>query len=101
MLSILVSTISPISISLAWNFDQNSPVNIVNEVYYEANQKKSEQVQNTEYDVVNSKACAEIPADSRYTITRTLCNLKTLSKDYIQYIMFIGLTAATILLIRN
>ena len=98
----ILSLILPISESKAWNFDQSSPVKIVEDVKYAANKNKSEQVQKTEYDAVSSRGtCAEIPADGRFTIARTLCSLKNLSRDYIQYLMYVGLTAATILLIRN
>jgi hypothetical protein len=54
-------------------------------------------------DVVTSKysECYWIAPDSRFTITRTLCSIKANIKDYLQYVMYIGLTAATILLIWN
>ena len=76
---------------------------LVDEVYRQANQNRSDRVQNTEYDTVSSKPdrCAELSVDGRFTIARTLCNLKVASRDYIQYIMYIWLTAATILIIRN
>ena len=79
-----------------------TPTSMVDSIYWNANKKQSNQVQYTEYDVITSKVdlCATW-TDGRFTITRTLCNLRELSKDYLQYVMYIGLTAATILLIRN
>ena len=103
MLPIFIPLVSPFQQSYAdWSLKQ-SPVKLVDDVKKNANKKKSQEVQNTEYDKVTGKAsmCAEIPADGRFTISRTLCNLKSLSRDYIQYIMYIWLTVATILLIRN
>ena len=82
-------------------FVEDNPVNLLNTIYGEANKNSSEQVQNTDLDYVNSSSCSEVPAGSTYTISRTLCNLKKLSKDYIQYIMYIWLTIASILIIRN
>ena len=82
-------------------FVEDNPVNLIDTIYGETNKNSSEQVQNTDLDNINSSACSEVPAGSTYTISRTLCNLKKLSKDYIQYIMYIWLTIASILIIRN
>lgn len=92
----------PISFSLSYNRSQN-PVSLINDVKYEANKDKSQQIQNTEYDNVTSSAsaCAELSVDSRFTIVRTLCSLKNLSRDYVQYVMYIWLAAATIFIIWN
>jgi hypothetical protein len=93
----------PISFSSSYNWSQN-PTNLVQDIKYEANKDKSQQIQNTEYDAVTSKdtAClSEVNWDGRMSITRTLCSLKNLSRDYLQYVMYIGLTAATIFIIRN
>lgn len=93
----------PISFSSSYNWFQN-PTNLVQDIKYEANKDKSQQIQNTEYDAVTSKdtAClSEVNWDGRMSITRTLCSLKNLSRDYLQYVMYIGLTAATIFIIRN
>ena len=102
---IILSTILPISKSEAKqtngrNFDQN-PVKLVDQVKYNANKENSNKVQNTDLDNITSNSCAELSLDGRFTITRTLCSLKTLSKDYIQYVMYIWLALATIFLIRN
>jgi len=93
------------NISHTWedsrSFIEHNPVQLVDTIYGEANKKSSEEVQNTDLDVVSSNACSEVPAGGTYTISKTLCNLKQLSKDYIQYIMYIWLTVASILIIRN
>lgn len=60
--------------------------------------------QNTDLEKVNSvAACADLwlGADSNYTITKTLCYIKAHINDYMQYVIYIWLTAATIFLIRN
>ena len=98
---IIISIFAPISYSESWNFNQ-SPVDLVSDINDQANKKRSNRVQNTDLDAVSSKVdCRDISTDSRFTITRTLCSIKHLSKDYLQYVMYIGLTAATIILIRN
>ncbi len=87
----------------SWDFNQSNPVKILDEVYYQSNKKASDDVQNTKLDMVTSKysACDWIAPDSRFTLTRTLCSIKANVKNYLQYVMYFGLTAATILLIRN
>ena len=79
----------------------NKPISILDSVKWNANKSSSDQVQKTDFDNVTSTACKEVAIDSRFSISRTLCHLKELSKDYMQYVMYFGLTAATILLIRN
>ena len=85
-----------------WNWHQ-TPVQILGEVKSEANDNPWERVQQTDFDQTSSKydACEWIAPDPRYTITRTLCHVKENTKDYLQYVMYIWLTAATIFLIRN
>ena len=102
---IILSTILPISKSEAKpkngrTFDQN-PVKLVDQVKYDANKENSNKVQNTDLDSIGSNHCTELSLEGNFTITKTLCSLKTLSKDYLQYVMYIGLAAATIFLIRN
>jgi len=82
------------------NFNQ-SPVRILETVKKNANAKKSEEVQKTQLDNTTSKWCTDIGVDSRFTFTRTLCYIKNNVWSYLQYVMFIWLTAATILIIRN
>lgn len=102
LLSISVFAILPISgVKSEWNFEKN-PVGIVDQVKTEANKKTSNDIQNTDLDRVTSKTDkCDISVDSRFTLTRTLCYIQANIKDYLQYVMWFGLTAATILLIRN
>lgn len=82
------------------NLDQN-PVNILDHIKEEANEHSPDRVQNTKLDRVQSK-CREMNAGRNdFTITYTLCNIKENIKSYLQYIIYIWLTAATIILIRN
>jgi len=101
VLFIMCSILLPIfQVKADWNFNQ-TPIRIVDEIKTKANDKDA--VQKTDLDKVTSKgtACDWIAPDSRFTLTRTLCNIKANIKDYLQYVMYIGLTAATILLIWN
>lgn len=84
-----------------WNFDKQSPVGILDAVKNEANKSRSDQVQKTQLDSTTSKRCTDIGLDSRFTFTRTLCYIKNNVWSYLQYIMYIWLTGATILLIWN
>lgn len=84
----------------ARKFIEHNPVRLLDAIYVEANGYKGDQVQNTQLDPVSSKwwSCA---SDTRFTISNTLCSLKSLSNNYLQYFMYLWLTAATILIIRN
>ena len=95
-------TMLPLFQVQSWNFDQD-PVAVLNEVNHEANDNPATRIQNTDLDGVTSHLteCEWIAPDSRFTLTRTLCSIKANIKDYLQYVMYIGLTAATILIIRN
>lgn len=99
-LFVVMSVALPVSESIAWNFNWDSPISLVNEVQIKANEKKSQRIQRTQYDAVSTK-CDEIGVDVWFTISRTLCNLKVLSRNYLQYVMYFWLAAATILIIRN
>ena len=78
------------------------PIDVLDSYYRLSNKKSSDRVQKTDLDTVSSSACTEpIFNDHRFTITRTLCNIKGNLWDYLQYITFIGLAVATILLIWN
>ena len=101
LLIAIFSIFSVLRINAERNF-QNSPVGIVDEVKTKANKKTSTEIQNTDLDAVTSKTDkCDISVDSRFTLTRTLCYIQENIKDYLQYIMWLGLTAATIILIRN
>lgn len=78
---------------------KHNPVKLLDTIYYNANRTRSEEVQSTQYDFVSSTACANVPGT--FAISNTLCNLKSLSGSYLQYIMYIWLTVATIMIIRN
>jgi len=80
-------------------FAENNPVRLLDVIYGEANRTLSEGVQNTQYDTVHSGPCAGV--GSTFTISNTLCNLKSLSTSYLQYIIYIWLAVATIMIIRN
>ncbi len=82
----------------ARKFVEHNPVRLLDAIYVEVNGYKGDEVQNTQFDMVSYRwNCA----DSRFTISNTLCSLKQLSGNYLQYLMYIWLTAATILIIRN
>ena len=80
---------------------ETSPIQVLNAVKWNANKHKSEEVQKTELDVVNSIDCDEIAVGTNFTITRTLCSIKKHSQSYLEYVIYVWLTAATIFLIRN
>lgn len=78
--------------------ESSSVTDLLNAVKYDANSKASDRVQNTKLDAMNSSTCW---IDSRYTLTRTLCFIRENIHDYLQYVIYFWLAAATILLIRN
>ena len=84
-----------------WHFDNDNPVKVLETVKKNANAYKSEEVQKTQLDNTTSKYCTDIGVDDRFTFTRTLCYIKNNVWSYLQYVMFIWLAAATILLIWN
>lgn len=81
----------------------DNPVKMLDYVYGKANENVSNEVQNTDLDVVSSKTsvCDWIAPDMTFSITRTLCSIKQAAKDYLQYVVYFGLAAATFFLIRN
>ena len=85
-----------------WNFNDGT-VWILDQVYQDSNKKVSNEVQNTDLDVVTSKfsECEWIAPDSRFSITRTMCSIKANAKNYLQYVMYVWLAAATVFLIWN
>jgi hypothetical protein len=84
-----------------WNFE-NGPVKLLEEINYNANKKKSEEVQNTALNHITSKAgCEDLWVKSTFTLTKTLCYIKNNSHSYLQYFMYMCLTVATIIIIRN
>ena len=96
IISILMICILPISQTEARDWNKN-PV----EILWDTITDKTREILDTPRNETTSKRCADIWVDSRFTITRTLCYLKNNSWSYLQYVMFIWLVAATILIIRN
>ena len=98
-----VILVLPISHSDAANFNYNDPMQAIRQVRDDANKNRVTAIQNTDLDNTTSKGsmCDGIAPDSRFTITRTLCSVKANIKNYLQYVMYIWLTAATIFLIWN
>ena len=106
--TILIGWFASCVVFLGWNITLEAasrnfsrPINILTSVKENANKDKSDQVQKTDLDNVSSRTYCEDVENPNFTISRTLCSLKSLSKDYIQYVMYFGLAIATILLMRN
>ena len=88
-----------------WNFifaqnssPFNNPIKFLDQANYKAN--TTDPIQNTDLNQVNSKSdiCG---FEYRFTFSRTLCFIKENIKNYLDYVLYIWLTAATILIIRN
>lgn len=84
-----------------WITDSSNPVDLVKKVYRQANDDNWSKVQKTALDNVSSKFCDDIALEGKFTIARTLCNIKFNIKWYLQYIVYIWLAGATIFIIRN
>ena len=95
-LFLLMAFILPVSQVEARDFEKG-PIKILEDVITE----KTRDILATPWNNATSKWCRDIWLDSRFTFTRTLCYIKNNSWGYLQYIMFIWLTVATILIIRN
>ncbi len=79
-----------------------NPIGVLNAVKYNANKHKIEEVQQTQLDNISSNCNDSIWWVSwRFTITKTICNIKSQMGSYLQYVIYIWLSLATILLIRN
>ena len=76
---------------------------VLDSVKWNANKNRSEQVQKTKLDNTTSRYCNElgVSVESNFTITKTLCNIKMNISSYLEYLIYIWLTAATIFIIRN
>lgn len=72
---------------------------LLDEIYKD--QKKDDTVQETAIDHVNSVSCNEPSVGDGFTISRTLCYIKQEMHNYLQYVVYIGLSAAVIFLIWN
>ena len=84
----------------ARRFAEHNPVRLLDVIYYDANEYVGDEVQDTRYDAVSSTQVC-VGGRQEFTISNTLCSLKNLSGGYLQYLMYLWLTAATILIIRN
>jgi len=73
--------------------------NLLDEIYRD--QKVDDTVQETAVDHISSNSCNELWLDKRFTISWTLCYIKQSMHHYLQYIVYIGLSAAVIFLIWN
>lgn len=78
---------------------KNNPVKLLETVKGNANKSKYTAVQHTELDNVSSTTA--IVYTKEYTITNTLNSAKVGIRDYLQYVMYIWISGATIFLIRN
>jgi len=96
ILFVLLAFIFPVYQSEARDWSEN-PVKIFGGVISD----KTKEIFDTPLNDITSKWCTDIGLDSRYTITRTLCYIKNNSWSYLQYILFIWLTLATIFIIWN
>lgn len=79
----------------------SEPIKFLDNAYNKAN-KKGEEIQDTDLNQVTSKGdtntCSFLP---QFTFSRTLCYIKNNIKNYLDYVLYIWLTAALILIIRN
>ena len=80
-----------------------SPITVLDSVKWNANRKRSEQVQKTRWDKISSFCINEgfTITDERFTITKTLCSIKYYSRTYLEYVVYAWLAVATIFIIRN
>ena len=78
----------------------SDPVKFLDNAYNKANEKGKE-IQDTDLNQVNSKSDACGGFESQFTFSRTLCYIKNNIKNYLDYVLYIWLTAALILIIRN
>lgn len=83
-----------------WKFGDNV-ADLVTKVYESANDDASSKVQSTRLNNISSRHCQQLYLDSRYTLTRTLCDLKEWTWTYMQYAIYVWIVAAVIFLIIN
>lgn len=86
----------------SWKFTDD-PTDLLKMVHHKANEDNGSRVQVTPVNNVTSKVsyCDIAITDKRFTLTKTFCSIKLAIKWYLQYIMYIWLTGATIFIIRN
>ena len=76
----------------------SEPIKFLDQANYQAN--TTDPIQNTDLNQVNSTSdtCG---FESQFTFSRTLCFIKEHINNYLDYVLYIWLTAALILIIRN
>ena len=100
-LFILVALVYPLNQINARNFNQN-PADVLKDFHEETKEAGGDSIQETKLNNISSKYCNEaVISQQWFTITRTLCNIKMNINSYLEYVMYVWLSAATIFLIRN
>ena len=95
---LLGSMCVPVFAQVSRNSAKESPVKLLDQVVNKANE--DHKIQETELDGVTSTS-AGYSGNPQYRITNTLEYVKNNIHPYIQRIVYLGLTVATILLIYN
>lgn len=101
--ALLVFSVSFIALPTAqasWINEKTTPTEVLNYIVDGANKNSSTRVQNTKFDQINNNSVPSV-GGSQFKITATLAWIKANIRHYLQWVVFIGLIGATILLIRN
>lgn len=100
--ALLVFSVSFIALPTAqasWINEKTTPTEVLNYIVDGANKNSSTRVQNTKFDQINNREASV--GGTQFKITSTLAWIKANIQHYLQWVVFIGLIGATILLIRN
>lgn len=100
--ALLVFSVSFIALPTAqasWINEKTTPTEVLNYIVDGANKNSSTRVQNTKFDQINNREASV--GGTQFKITSTLAWIKANIRHYLQWVVFIGLIGATILLIRN
>ena len=84
-----------------WKFAEHNPVQLLDTINTKVNWSEADKVQDTQLNNVTSRAYCELWVKSNFTITKTLCYIKENIKNYLQYVVYIWLVVATIIVIWN
>lgn len=98
LLSLATLTLLPRA-NATWINESTSPTDVLNHIIDHANKNPSTRVQHTKFDAINNNQ--ESIGGSKFKITATLAWIKANIQHYLQWVVFLGLIGATILLIRN
>lgn len=98
LLSLATLTLLPRA-NATWINDSTTPTDVLNHIVDHANKNPATRVQHTKFDAINNNTAS--PGGAKFKITATLAWIKANINHYLQWIIFLGLTGATILLIRN